>query len=161
MIRRSASFWIVVTVLLLVGLSTSSALAQCNVFMVERPDDVRSGRSLSIRLFAIKAPPNYKGEPVENLRIALAEKLRDTLQASKYFSSVIVLPEDKRPQTDLVLEGEFTNIDEGSRAGRMLIGSGAAQMGVQGRLMATNPSGRVFEFLCYRASAGFFGTGGG
>lgn len=157
--RRSSLLIAVTTLLMLV--SAPPALGQCSVFTVDRPDELRSGRSLSIRLFEIKAPPNYTGEPVESLRIALAEKMRDSLLESKYFSSVVILPEDKQPQTDFIIEGEFTNVDEGSRAARVLWGTGAAQTVIQGRLVATNPSGRVFEFFCARATAGGWLSRGG
>jgi hypothetical protein len=152
---------IVAIAALVIGLIATDATAQCFVSVVERPDEVRRGRSLSIRLFEIKAPPNYTGEPVENLRIALAEKMWDSLLESKYFSSVVILPEDKQPETDLVLEGEFTNIEEGNRAARILTGGGMAETGISGKLMATNPSGKVFDFVCARATAGgVLGMGG-
>jgi hypothetical protein len=105
-------------------------------------------------LFEIKAPPNYTGEPVENLRAALAEDLRDALRESQYFSSVVILPEDKQPQSDFVLEGEFTTIEQGSSTARVLWGTGAAVTGISGRLVAANPFGNVLEFHCAWASVG-------
>jgi hypothetical protein len=129
------------------------AFAQCEIRIANDSDALRKGRSLSIRLFSIEDRVNYQSEPIENLRIAMAEKLRDALRETDYFSSVAILPEDKEPQTELVLEGQFTNIDEGNRAARILNGQGHALMVVRGKLLTVSAQ-KVFEFTCGRATAG-------
>jgi len=163
MSSRRLRLRIIIAVLLLIVLNVLPALAQCKskTAAVKQLDQLRQGRSLSIRLFSIAGSTIYKAEPLENLRIALAERLREELQASKYFSSVVILPEDKQPQSDLVLEGEFTEIDEGNRAGRILSGTGEARLGIRGKLVTTKTSETAFEFECFRATAGGpLGTGG-
>jgi hypothetical protein len=168
MINRRIGLWTIGVALLLLGLSARPALAgrtecKCSLMNVYQQDAYRKGRSLSIRLFSVTAIPNYKAEPTEDLRVLLAEQLRKSLQESKYFSSVVILPEDKEPQTDFVLEGDFSRIDEGSRAGRILIGGkrNAAKLDTRGRLFARDSLQPVADFECHALSYGsFLGWGG-
>ncbi len=136
---------------------TLAQSANCTVLQVYQPDQLSKGRSLSIQLFPVTGRLNYKPESVENLRIALAEKLYKRLKNSKYFSHVQILPEDRELNTDLLLQGQFRGIDQGNKALRMFLGRGAATMQVQGRLLS-NASEPVADFVC--ASQDLGGVGG-
>lgn len=164
MSNRRISLWTILVALLLLGLNARPALAggfsrhecTCSLMNVYQPDAYRKGRSLSIRLFSVTAIPNYKAEPTEDMRILLAEELRKKLLESKYFSSVTILPEDKEPQTDFVLEGDFSRIDEGSTLGRWFIGGkgNAAKLNTRGRLLAGKSLQPIADFECLALSGG-------
>lgn len=81
------------------------------------PAELKGGRSLSVQLFNVTSIPRYDDEPIDNLRIYLAEELAASLRELKVFGDIHVLKDNEAPYTDLVFEGEFIGIDEGERQG--------------------------------------------
>lgn len=79
--------------------------------------ELKGGKTLSIRLFTVACIPKYDDEPVGNLRRYLVEKLAFSLRELNVFSDIRILAENEDARTDLVFEGEFTDIDEGEREG--------------------------------------------
>ena len=123
-------------------------------------EKVSAGHSIAIRLFSIKSPdlfrrdtgqPFYTAEPLETLRLAFAEKLRTQLQQTKHFRAVVIHPGDESPQTDLVLEGEFTAIYQ--LGGKIqLMAYPVTRMAIKGRLEWRKTSQHVVGFSCLAAS---------
>lgn len=123
-------------------------------------EKISAGHSIAIRLFSIKSPdlyrrdtgqPFYTAEPLETVRLAFAEKLRTQLQQTKSFRSVEILLNDKSPQTDLVLEGEFTAIYQ--LGGKIqLMAYPVTRMAIKGQLKWRETSQQVVEFSCLAAS---------
>lgn len=132
-------------------------------------EKISAGHSIAIRLLSIKSPdlyrrdtgqPFYTAEPLETLRLAFAEKLRSQLQQTKSFSAIVITPDDEDneddeddepPQTDLVLEGEFTAIYQlGGKV--QLMAYPVTRMAIKGQLKWRETSRQVVEFSCLAAS---------
>lgn len=127
----------------------------CELVAPFATDKFTSDHSLAIRLFSIKSPglyrtdtgqPFYTAEPLEKLRLSLAEKLREQLQQTKLFRSVVITPDEEAPPTDLVLEGEFTVIYQlGGKV--QLMAYPVTRMAIKGKIKASGTSQPV-EFSC-------------
>jgi len=159
MIWQMSRLWLLTITLLLIGLNAQSAIAQCTMLNVYRASEFTRRRPLAIRLFSVTGLPNYKAEPIENLRDRMAEEILKKMQESKFFSSVAILPEDQTPETGYVLEGEFFRIDQGKRWIRIIgVKGGEAELGINGRLgLVKNGSAEpVADFECLSKSIGGF-----
>jgi len=161
--RLLRSSFVAITLNLILVIS-SQALAQCKSLSTADKAKLFKGQSLSIRLFSTDNPylyrtdtgkPFYTAEPVENLRLSFAERLRDDLLKLKFFDSIVVLRDDQPAQTDMVLEGEFTAIFQ--LGGKIqLMAYPVTRMGIKGSMNMREAGQKVLEFSCQSASeAGF------
>lgn len=123
-------------------------------------EKISADHSIAIRLLSINSPdlyrrdtgqPFYTAEPLETLRLAFAEKLRTELQRTKSFHAIVISPDDETPQTDLVLEGEFTVIYQlGGKV--QLMAYPVTRMAIKAQLKWRETSRQVAEFSCFAAS---------
>ena len=102
-------------------------LCVCQEYQLLFPDGLQPGRSLSIRPFALNelAPYRYNQESLQTLQNALADNLKNALQKLGRFSKVVVISENETPETALLLEGSFSQINQGNRLGRVFMASPA------------------------------------
>lgn len=154
-LRRRDIFKLTWLSLCLLLVCSGVASGQCKLVPPDNPTGFAKGQSLGIRLFSTQSPylyrndtgePFYKDEPLESLRVALADRLREQLLQLNHFSSVEILPDDKPVQTDLVLEGEFTTIYQ--IYGKIqLMAYPVSRMAIEGSFKRKTQS-KVFEFSC-------------
>lgn len=92
----------------------------------------------------------------------LAEALKSELESGRAFGPVTIAgPDDGGvPANALVIEGEFVNINPGSRAKRYWVGFGAGASGVGVSGKVTDASGKVLAEFKHRKHSGI-GIGGG
>ena len=90
-------------------------MAQCDVIAANQTGAVREGQSLRIGSFAFIGQVEYDPGPPEELAAVFTDALHSELEAAEYFGRVITASDDvpEPADTDLVLEGEFVDIDEG------------------------------------------------
>jgi hypothetical protein len=134
----------------------------CSMVTLDEPGAYKRGRSISMRLFPIRSSPNYKAGTVEDLRIQMAEELKKRLGATRFFESVDIVKENESPSGGYLLEGEFLQIDQGSRGRRIGGIGGLATVGVHARLLGgPQYSLLVAEFECLsHDQGGWSGLGG-
>ncbi len=141
----------------------SGAFGPCYLLNVYHPEDYRKGRSVGVRLFDLKGSADYDAEPLEGLRVALAEDLRKELLKSKFFREVKILASDETAGTELVIDGEFDFLEKGEKWLRLLGARGGAKLRVRGVAKAGGGDHHVVaDFECYRENFGGLGgvTGG-
>jgi hypothetical protein len=139
------------------GWSATKRKEVCHI--VAASEKLSPGHSLAIRLFSIKSPdlyrrdtgqPFYMAEPLEKVQLALAEKLRTQLKQTRHFRAIVIARDDEPPQTDLVLEGEFTAIYQlGGKV--QLMAYPVTRMAINGRLKWHETSQQIVEFSCLAA----------
>jgi hypothetical protein len=124
---------------------------------LSNPSAVSSAKSITVRPFTTEdVAQSYKD--AAGLAQDMATALRDNLRALGVAAEIA---QADSITSDLVLEGKFTNIDEGSGAGRVLLGTGGATVAVRG-LLKTRSGETVAEFTKSKTSAGGpLGLGGG
>jgi hypothetical protein len=112
------------------------------------PDLQATLQSRQIAIYNLKTgKPFYKDEPLENLRLTLAEKLRTELQATNYFSSVKLLSNRDTAKTDLIIAGAFVTIYQMS--GKIqLIAYPVSRLAITGKLIIRDSSQTAMEFTC-------------
>jgi hypothetical protein len=99
----------------------------CQEYELLLPEGLKPGQSLSIRPFALNelAPYRYNQEPLQELQKVMAFALQKALHKSGRFSKVVVISENEVAGTSLVLEGTFSQINQGNRFGRVFGGAPA------------------------------------
>ena len=113
--------------------------------------ELKGGKTLSIQLFKVTSIPKYDAEPIDNLRRYLAEKLASSLRGLNVFSNCVILGENEKAQTDLLLEGDITAVDEGEPAGIWQRSFGSidpknwALFAVQARIIKNQDSSIVYK----------------
>jgi len=156
------------TCALLLAASLTLAGGQCQEYELLVKEGLKAGQSLSIRTFGFKKPPHYDDEPIGQFTRAFAESLRTELLALGRFGRVETISAEDTPKTDLVLEGLFARLDEGSRWLRVITPSvpfveekAAAKMSVSGVIRASSSGANVAWFRCTSSTwGGLLGTGG-
>ncbi|MGE0133407.1 MAG: hypothetical protein AB7U82_35470 [Blastocatellales bacterium] len=144
------------------GLSAPTSwqsFSTCERLATNAAEKIAGQKSLAIRLFSLKNPalyrkdtgqPFYTAEPLEKVQLAFAEKLGTQLQQTRHFRVIVIARDDALPQTDLVLEGEFTAIYQlGGKV--QLMAYPVTRMAVNGRLKWRETSQQIVEFSCWAA----------
>jgi hypothetical protein len=145
--RKSRTHLALVFAAAAIGCSGSARAQSCSMVTLDEPGAYQRNQALAMRLFPIKTAPNYKAGEVEDLRIHMAEELKKSLTATKFFRSVDIVKENESPQGAYLLEGEFLQIDQGSRQIPAI--ARLATVGVHARLFGgAKYSVLVAEFEC-------------
>lgn len=119
---------------------------------VTDPALLRGAKSILVRDFTTRnAKVEFDGN-ADSLGRVMAGYICAALRARQN-TLTVVLDTTGPPDVDLVLEGSFTEILEGSAAGRILVGSGSATISVNG-VMTSREGTPVFRFSKSKASAG-------
>jgi hypothetical protein len=142
---------------------TGVARGQCGQWQLLSAGALKPGQSLAVRPFDISRPPHYKAEPAEEFKKVFAADLRAAVEKLHRFSSVIVVSDTETPTTDLVMEGSFTEIDQGNRALRILWATekSAARLGVSSVIKRVSTGENVAWFRCASKTwGGLLGAGG-
>jgi hypothetical protein len=140
----------------ILGVLCRPAWGQCFEYELRVKDGLKKGQSLAIRTFAVRQPVRYDDEPLEEVQKFFAANLLDEIKKLKRFGNTTLISELDPPKADLVLEGTFTTIDEGSRALRVIGGgaSAAATVGVVGVIKRSSTDEEILTFSCSSASLG-------
>lgn len=91
---------------------------------------------------------------------ALAQSLVDQLRKEKVFPSVALLDDDEPlPEGSMVLEGEFTELNPGSRGKRFWVGLGAgrSKVCIRGRVLGPDREELLTFDHCRSGTMGWFG----
>lgn len=135
------------------------SFSTCERLATNVAEKIAGQKSLAIRLFSLKnlalyrkdtGQPFYTAEPLEKVQLAFAEKLRTQLQQTRHFRAIVIAQDDALPQTDVVLEGEFTAIYQlGGKV--QLMAYPVTRMVINGRLKWHETSQQMVEFSCLAA----------
>jgi hypothetical protein len=146
---------------------TLLALPQANPPLCESPNGFElagtpPGPTLGIKLFGLGLKPDVALNRLEELRVLVAEEFRRRLSESRFFKDVRILPEDKEPDTDLVLTGEIVEFVRGTNSfgWAATITSGAVEepavVGLRGAVTRPGTAEAATTFVC--GAAGLVGT---
>jgi len=173
--RKIGSVLFSVTVLAALAAAATAAEEKAGVYPVDQGRVVAAapaGPSLIVKVFSTENTDFGTGEDEsKEKKHAVAEQMKSTappamsqslvtqLQESKAFASVAAFEEGKVPEGALVLEGEFTMLNPGSRGKRYWVGFGAgkSKICVKGRVVDAAGKELVTFNHCRVGVMGWFG----
>lgn len=163
--KSKSHFVITAGLLLIVSLASPKVIHSQCAYELLLHDGLKKGQTLSIRPFTVNelAPYHYHPEPLQAVQEALATKLQETLVRINRFKELSLINESQSPQTDLILEGTLSRLDEGSRKRRILWADepSAAKMRVSGLIKRSASGETVLWFHCTDSElGGLLGQGG-
>lgn len=119
---------------------------------VEQPSLLVAAKSIAVRDFLTDGAKVIFDGRVDSLGRVMAAYVCAKIR-EKSDELEVVLDTTGFSDTDITIEGKFTEIDEGSEAGRVLIGSGGATVAVSG-IIRSRDGTIVADFTKSKTSAG-------